>query len=855
MTMKKLTGILKNMLGLKSGPPVPFDLLFRRFKEVLDNDNRSLEIITDMGEKLGGDYLFDIAYIRSAYSELSSAVRDSLLSFDLLTRAKYPYLREAADRIDSRIRRTIYDLPTPSEPVVFYHNISWDISHDVGGKNANLAEVKNSMGLNVPDAFVITTRAYDAFLRHNGLNGKIESLKGAEITDSALRQVRDAILEGQIPPEVDRALKKALEEMKRGGGGDRFVAVRSSAEEEDADFSFAGQFETRLNVPPESEDVGRAYREVVASLFSSRAVAYQRQVGYPPGKIKMAVGCMAMVDAEASGVIYSSRQGGDGNTLMINAAWGLGVTTVEGHSDADLYLLKKGPEPEIIHVTAGRKELMTAPREEGGITTLKTADAMRTKQSLTQQQAQELARQAMLIERHFRKPQDIEWAVDRRGEVFILQTRPLRAEGAIGPSSPRPMAGSPGEISGTEEPVLLKGRGVVVQRGIAAGRVFIVRDPEQLDRFPRGAVLVAAHDSSEYVRVMPDVSAIITDVGTPTSHMASLCREFRVPTVVNTGDATRVLVHGQEITLDADDEGNGIVYAGIRSDLIRPAARSAKMEDLYEFRKKRYIMRHISPLNLVDPLKDNFTPEGCKTMHDVIRFIHEKSVAELVESSQDAGRQNRVAVKLDIPVPAGITVVDMGGGLSAPENPGKVTFEQITSTPFRAIIRGMTHPGVWKSDAVSLRMNDFLTSMIRMSDIVADGTAHTGSNLAVVTREYVNLTLKFGYHFTVLDCYCSETARNNHIYFRFAGGATDMVKRSRRISFIAAVLREYGFNLRTKGDFLIARLSNLKRDEMEVILDDLGRLMAFTRQLDAMMHDDGAVDRYARDFLEEKYGR
>jgi pyruvate,water dikinase len=145
--------------------------------------------------------------------------------------------------------------------------------------------------------------------------------------------------------------------------------------------------------------------------------------------------------------------------------------------------------------------------------------------------------------------------------------------------------------------------------------------------------------------------------------------------------------------------------------------------------------------------------------------------------------------------------------------------------------------------------------MIRMSDIVADGTALTGSNLAVVTREYVNLTLKFGYHFTVLDCYCSETARNNHIYFRFAGGATDMVKRSRRISFIAAVLREYGFNLRTKGDFLIARLSNLKRDEMEVILDDLGRLMAFTRQLDAMMHDDGAVDRYARDFLEEKYGR
>jgi len=337
--------------------------------------------------------------------------------------------------------------------------------------------------------------------------------------------------------------------------------------------------------------------------------------------------------------------------------------------------------------------------------------------------------------------------------------------------------------------------------------------------------------------------------------MASVCREFRVPTIVNAGNATQLLQDGQEVTVSIDDDGITI-YDGIHSAIIKQKdAKSPNMENIHEFRKRRYVLRYISPLNLVDPLLDAFSVEGCKTIHDVLRFIHEKAVAELIERGREtASRLNdHTAVKLDLPIPAGILVFDTGGALDNAVKADKVTFEQIQSIPLKAVIRGMMHPGVWQCKAVSLRAGDFLSSMMRMTDIVNECGEFIGSNIAVASREYLHLSLRFGYHFNMIDCYQSENTRNNHVYFRFAGGATDLTKRSRRIGLIAYILKEYGFNIRTKGDLIIARLSNISQEETEEILDQSGRLIAYTRQLDAMLHDDGTVEKYARRFLEGKY--
>jgi pyruvate,water dikinase len=848
-----MLGLRRLFNGRPRGNKLSWEDLFRLFREIMDSNNRAIEAITDMGEKLGGDYLFDINYIKTAYPGLQKAVGTSILGFDTLTQGKYQRIKDAFDRIDSRINIAINDEPAGLEKtIVSYEDIGWDMAREAGGKNANLAEVKNQLGLKVPPAFAITTRAYDMFMGHNGLTGKAQELSQADDPEpGAIEELQGMIIAGEIPPALSADIDTAINSLSAAIGKPFFLAVRSSAEEEDSDFSFAGQFRTVLNVPAKRADVEEAYKRVLASLFSREAAAYSKNTGHGIGGMKMAVGCVSQVDAAASGVMFTSSPG-DATSITVTASWGLGVSVVDGTVDPDVYEVLKadtdGPGFGIIHKKTGIKNSMTVPLAGGGTTCAATPAEKVNMPCLTDAQVRDLAAQAILIERHFRKPQDVEWAIDKDGAVYILQTRSLNI-----PESPA--RGQAAQVP-EDTPVLMEGRGAAVYRGAGAGKVFVVTRDDEIDSVPRGSVLVSTTDSSKFVRVMPYLSAIITDTGTPASHMASVCREFRVPALVGAGDATKVLKEGQAVTLHIDEDGNAKVYDGIISSLVKASETDAfGMEGVGEYRKKRHILRYISPLHLIDPMMDNFTAEGCRTVHDVLRFIHEKSVAELIDEARrrSVKANDRTAVKLDLPIPAAIMVVDLGGGLNLAGGGGKAGIEQITSLPLSSILKGMTHPGVWHSEMVPLGARDFLTSMVRMPDIRTDAESFIANNLAVASREYMNLNLRFGYHFNMVDCYCSENARNNHVYFRFAGGATDIVKRSRRLDFIAGVLKEYGFGMNIKGDLLIARLSNQGQDRVLQVLEMLGRLISYTRQLDAMLHSDELVAKYVRDFLQGKY--
>lgn len=832
-----------------------FKTAFERFKSVLDSNNQALEVITDIGEKLGGDYLFDIVYLKKAYAHLKEDMTFSLKTFDDLTQNRYQRLHEVFDYLDSLITRMVDEAPPASPPLMMaLENIPWGNPHDVGGKIARLAEVKNHLGFNVPDGFALTTSAFDMFIGFNSLKSNIERIKKiADSNDAALQELQELILRGSFPPEFSDVIQKALDRIKTHHG-ECSLAIRSSAEEEDGGSSFAGQFKTILNVPLSREPVERAYRIVIASLFSSKAVSYQQQTGYDIGSFKMAVGCLVMVDAVSSGVVYSTTPEGDNGTLIISAAWGLGEAIVEGKTETDLSVVQKGKEPVLLRTTLGNKNTMIVKNVKEGTIEVSTPEDLRKKPCLSPEQATKLATQAIAIERYFGSPQDIEWAMDKNGTLFILQARPLKVR-VKGSEFESILTGE--SVSDNAHPVILRDLGIVVQRGAAAGKVFIATKPSDSIPLPKGAVLVAKHDSSLFVRIMPYVSAIITETGSQTSHMAALCRELKIPTIVNVPNATETLKHGQDITVVAEDQNKMLVYRGIIRDVLMKSGQDMnQMEDIYEFRKKRYILRYLSPLNLIDPLMDEFTPERCRTMHDILRFEHEKAVAELVESARggSATLKRRGAVtRLDLPVPAGILVMDMGGGLEPGAQDGAATFDRIASIPFRAIVGGMIHPGAWHSDAVALKTSDFLSSMMRMPDITNATDSTAGYNVAIISREYVNMSIRFGYHFNMVDCFCSETAKNNHIYFRFAGGATDLAKRSRRLDLIARVLTVYGFNIKIKGDLLIARLAGINQTDMEKVLDQTGRLIAFARQLDAVLHDDVAVERYADNFLDGIY--
>ncbi len=361
--MLNLRGFLTGRLFKKR---LPLKDVFGLFKGVLDSNNHALEVITDMGEKLGGDYIFDVVYVREAHSNLAAAMGTSLSGFEELTQGKYSHLGEAFRRIDALITAEIEGpVNTSASLIIPYKDISTDAAREVGGKNAVLAELKNHGTSNVPDGLAITTRAFDLFMRHNGLDAKVKETIGGADEENGLKTLRATIEAAEVPAELSIAMDAAIKEMRERQKAEFFLAVRSSSEEEDGEFSFAGQFETVLNVPASSAALEEAYKKVIASLYSPGSVAYQRRLGFDAGLMKMAVGCIIMVDAASSGVIYTASPGGDRNALLMTASWGLGVSVVEGSVDADLYTVGKPATneelPAIRDKKAGKKDRMVSP--------------------------------------------------------------------------------------------------------------------------------------------------------------------------------------------------------------------------------------------------------------------------------------------------------------------------------------------------------------------------------------------------------------------------------------------------------------------------------------------------------------
>ena len=299
--------------------------LFARFQAVLQANNRTLEAITDLGEKLGGDYLFDVNYTKAAYAELFAAISESLENFNILTDNAFPVLAQILFRIDGQVQRVLTETGPQSAPlVVFYPDITWDLAEAVGGKNYHLALLGNELQLKIPKAFAVTTRAFDLFLTCNHLTERLQTLASSQDPEKGLTELRRDVQNGVMPRELSEELARATRKLAGRHGAEYLLAVRSSAEEEDRDFSFAGQFESVLNVPATTEAIGAAWRQVVASLFTDRAAAYQKQLGYDLGRLRMATACVAMIEARVSGVIFTVAGPGRGDTMLINAAWGLG---------------------------------------------------------------------------------------------------------------------------------------------------------------------------------------------------------------------------------------------------------------------------------------------------------------------------------------------------------------------------------------------------------------------------------------------------------------------------------------------------------------------------------------------------
>ncbi|MFP4683609.1 MAG: phosphoenolpyruvate synthase [Ectothiorhodospira sp.] len=459
--------------------------------------------------------------------------------------------------------------------VIWFQDLGMNDVPEVGGKNASLGEMISGLsnaGVRVPGGFATTAFAFREFLRHEGLADRIsDALKDLDVDDiNALREagakIRRWIVETPFPPALNEAIEEAWNRMVEEAGGEEFtVAVRSSATAEDLpDASFAGQQETFLNIQG-LDSVRHHIHEVFASLYNDRAISYRVHRGFEHAEVALSAGVQRMVrsDIGASGVMFTlDTESGFRDVVFVTASWGLGETVVQGSVNPDEFHVYKpaleAGRPAILRRHLGSKAIQMVFGEDGQATrTVPVDDADRQRFCIRDEHIQDLARQAVIIEKHYGRPMDIEWALDGvDGQLYIVQARPETVE-----SRQDGQVIERFHIRSPRSEVLARGR--AIGQRIGAGRVRVVMDLEEMHKVEAGDVLVTDMTDPDWEPVMKRAAAIVTDRGGRTCHAAIIARELGIPAVVGCGDASARLSDGQEATVSCAEGDEGRIYKGL----------------------------------------------------------------------------------------------------------------------------------------------------------------------------------------------------------------------------------------------------------------------------------------------------
>lgn len=447
----------------------------------------------------------------------------------------------------------------------------------VGGKNASLGEMIRTLGaqgVKVPPGFATTTQSYRNFVEANNLEPLIRTTlldlnAGKKSLDEAGTTIRKAFLQADWPAATATAIRKAYRELsQRLGVAEATVAVRSSATAEDLpDASFAGQQETFLNIRGETALLD-ACRRCLASLFTDRAISYRQLHGFHISQVTLSIGIQQMVrsDRAGSGVMFSiDTETGFDRVVLINAAWGLGETVVQGQVDPDQYIVFKPFLSEttltpVIDRQLGAKTIKMVYTADAGRTTRTVPTSLdeRGRYVLTDEEILQLARWACIIEKHYGMPMDMEWAKDgETGELYIVQARPETVQSRRSAAALKSY-----RVKNTGKELLA---GLAIGEAAVQGSVCIVADPRAPESFPLGGILVTENTDPDWVPIMKRAAAVVTNHGGRTSHAAIVSRELGLPALIGTGRATELLHDGQHITVSCAEGDVGHVYEGTAS--------------------------------------------------------------------------------------------------------------------------------------------------------------------------------------------------------------------------------------------------------------------------------------------------
>ncbi|MGB3221643.1 MAG: PEP/pyruvate-binding domain-containing protein [Desulforhopalus sp.] len=819
---------------------------FALFQALLHEDRRALKLITQLEEISKRSIPTDWSRIALLVRALTKTIERLIHSLQAMRPYAYDELTDSFVRISDQLYKL---LPQPeistSPPYTLLLENGWEYPELLGGKAMSLARILHETDVPVQTGFVVTTHAFHLFLEENNLQAILArelrclNLQHPERLVKISDRMQQIIMEGTIPEKLRESV---LDSMGRiaGTNSSSTWAVRSSAIAEDSEVSFAGQYETVLNV--KKDDIFTAYKKVLASKYTPTALTYRLYSGLADFQVPMAVLILPMIDSRISGVMYSldPLDTSQGEYLVITAVPGLGTLLVDGSTVPDLFLVsRKNPE----HFWAKR-----AAPEQNGLAV--PGDGLPRKRSLCleDKDASSLAKWGLELEMLAGSPQDVEWTQDSNGKLFILQSRPIQVSQAalpeVLPNNEAVSADTPPPV--VHQAVLLE-MGTPASVGIATGPIHRLAGEGDLHLVPPGSILVSPGIPPSLVPLAHKVGAVLSEYGSKASHFASVAREFSLPLIVGLGKLAESFQQGQIVTVDAY---HGVVYEGEVQELLTwQEKQKAKPPSPFQH-KIVPLMELISHLTLTDPAADNFSPGNCSTFHDLVRFVHEKGTGEMFSLVDDKSRGLHHAKILETEIPVVMQVLDLGQGLNDGAKKKKsVSPADFESTPMQAIWAGLSDSEVtWAKGLLHLDWDRF--------DQVSGGIFSLKSSsllasYALVAKNYAHLLLRFGYHFAVVDALCGARPEENHIQFRFKGGGGNEEKIAWRLLMLSKVLNHFGFVVYIKGDMLEAKCMRQESDASQLRLQVLGYLLGRTPLLDMALESETDALNMADLFIEK----
>ncbi len=854
--MKKMRAILRRWFGNNSveEPSENIDQLrvafrerYHNFKLLLSANNRSLEVMAEMEQALQGGRPFGMSFIRSSSTRVSVSVFRMIQNLKSLSSGKYTDLDSRHTAIQQAID-AILKAEKPLKvgaPVLMLHDLNMEMIDAAGNKMANLGELKNRVGLVVPDGFVLSTTAYRRFIDHNQLQVEIDRLfQSAELGTVETRyslssRLQQLIIRSEIPEDIVDDIHRCWKMIESVDGKPVTMALRSSAIGEDTEgSSFAGQYRSELNVS--FENALQAYKEVVASKYSLTAMTYRLNKGFRDRDIMMSVGFLKMVDAVSGGVMYSRNPVDDqDDSILINSVWGLPKSVVDGSISCDVFIVSRGPKLQVLERSISSKTIKYVCYPQEGVCRLEMLPEESLAPSITDSQILSLSEIALAIEAHYGLPQDIEWAIDSSGQIIILQCRPLEQ---IHPAMSEFME-SP--VFSDENRILFRG-GITASPGIADGVIFPVSRGVDVLEFPDGAILIAEQALPRWASLLNRASAVITEQGGFAGHLANVAREFRIPALFGVPNALTLFSKGQRVTVDAthrvirEGDAGGIPGREVKKPNFMAGSPVYKM--------LQHVSHHIIPLHLLDPDSKEFQPANCTTFHDITRFVHEKSVIEMFNFGRDHHFPERSSKQLHYRVPMQWWVLNLDDGFTEEVDGKYIRLEQIQSIPMLAFWKGFVAIPWDGPPALDGRgfMSVMFQSTANTALVSGVKSAFAERNYFMISRNFCSLSSRLGYHFSTLESLISDRDSENYTSFQFKGGAADGNRRLKRVQFIGDILEEQGFRVEIRDDHLSSRIEQQDMETMKWYVGILGYLTLHTRQLDMIMTNPASVAYYRK---------